>query len=44
MKRLLLLTPVILVLASCTTQQAHLTIGDPAPALAVSDWVKGDPV
>ncbi len=44
MKRLSLLTPVILVLASCTTQQARLTIGDPAPALAVSDWVKGAPV
>ncbi|MCH8853748.1 MAG: TlpA family protein disulfide reductase [Planctomycetes bacterium] len=44
MKRLLLLSPVILVLASCATQQARLTIGDPAPALAVSDWVKGAPV
>ncbi len=44
MKRLLLLTPAILALASCTTQQAHLAIGDPAPALAVSNWVKGEPV
>ncbi len=44
MKRFLLLTPAILMLASCTTQQARLTIGDPAPALAVSDWVKGAPV
>ncbi len=44
MKRLLLLTPAILVLASCATQQARLTIGDPAPALVVSDWVKGAPV
>lgn len=44
MKRFLLLTPAILALASCTAQQARLTIGDPAPALAVSDWVKGDPV
>jgi len=44
MNRVYLLAPVLLVLASCTASQPRLTIGDPAPPLTVSNWVKGDPV
>lgn len=36
--------PILVALASAMVANASLTIGDTAPALTVTDWVKGSPV
>lgn len=43
MRRSLLVTAIVAVLLSCPAVQAKLEVGDPAPPLTITHWVKGEP-